>query len=77
VTLNRYVIDANVLISAILSPNSTASQADQKALDTGILLASSQTFLEYKNVICRPKFDRYISLELRQRFLDELREGIE
>jgi hypothetical protein len=42
VTLNRYVLDANVLVSAVLSSNSTAYQAYQNALDTGILLASNQ-----------------------------------
>ena len=31
-TLNRYVLDANVLVSAVLSPNSTANQAYQKLL---------------------------------------------
>jgi len=36
--LNRYVLDANVLVSAVLSPGSTANLAYQKALDTGILL---------------------------------------
>jgi hypothetical protein len=37
VSLNRYVLDANVLVSAVLSPNSTANQAYQKALETGVL----------------------------------------
>jgi putative PIN family toxin of toxin-antitoxin system len=77
VTLNRYVLDANVLVSAVLSPNSTANQAYQKALETGILLASIQTFTEYESVISRPKFDRYISLSRRQNFLAELRAGVE
>lgn len=76
-TLNRYVLDANVLVSAVLSPNSTAYQAYQKALDTGILLASNQTLAEYENVMLRSKFDRYISLARRQNFLAELRVGVE
>lgn len=70
-------MDTNVLISAVLSPNSTAHQAYQKALDTGILLASIQTFAEYESVMLRPKFDCYVSLARRQTFLDELRGGIE
>jgi hypothetical protein len=77
VTLNRYVLDTNVLVSAVLSPNSTANQAYQKALETGILLASIQTFTEYESVISRPKFDRYISLARRQNFLAELRARVE
>jgi len=77
VTLNRYVLDANVLVSAILSPNSRANQAYQKSLETGVLLASTETFAEYENVISRPKFDRYISFARRQNFLAELRAGVE
>lgn len=76
-SLNRYVLDTNVLVSAILLPNCTAYQAYQKALDTGILLVSSQTFSEYENVILRPKFERYISLVRRQTFVDELRETVQ
>jgi putative PIN family toxin of toxin-antitoxin system len=76
VTLNRYVLDTNVLVSAVLSPNSTASQAYQKALDTGVLLASTQTLQEYEKVLLRPKFDRYISLSYRRTFPEELKKGI-
>lgn len=71
--LNRYVLDANVLISAVLLPNSTANLAYQKALDTGILLISVETFCEYENVIFRPKFTRYVSVARRQLFLAELK----
>ncbi|MDB9316975.1 MULTISPECIES: hypothetical protein [Cyanophyceae] len=48
--LNRYVLDANVLVSAVLSPGSTANLAYQKALDTGILLISVETFAECESV---------------------------
>jgi putative PIN family toxin of toxin-antitoxin system len=75
--LNRYVLDANVLVSAVLSPNFTANLAYQKALDTGILLISIETFTECENVIFRPKFDRYLSLVRRQRFLAEFRAAAE
>ncbi len=68
-TIKRYVIDTNVLISAILLPESTAYNAYIKALDTGILLASSSTLAEYSEVILRSKFDRYSSQERRQIFL--------
>jgi putative PIN family toxin of toxin-antitoxin system len=75
--LNRYVLDANVLVSGVLSPNFTANLAYQKALDTGILLISIETFTECENVIFRPKFDRYLSLVRRQRFLAEFRAAAE
>ncbi|WP_366146309.1 hypothetical protein [Crocosphaera sp.] len=58
-----------MLISAILLPESTAYNAYIKALDTGILLASSSTLAEYSEVILRSKFDRYSSQERRQIFL--------
>lgn len=75
--LNRYVLDTNVLVSAVLSPNSPANLAYQKALDTGILLISAETFAECENVMLRPKFERYISLARRQRFLTEFRAAAE
>jgi len=55
--LNRYVLDANVLVSAVLSPGSTANQAYLKSLDTGILLISRNcsTGLTKKRKIVREK----------------------
>lgn len=75
--LNRYVLDANVLVSAVLSPGSTANLAYQKALETGILLISVETFAECESVIFRSKFDRYISVARRQKFLAEFRAAAE
>ncbi|MDJ0731673.1 MAG: putative toxin-antitoxin system toxin component, PIN family [Crocosphaera sp.] len=76
-TIKRYVIDTNVLISAVLLPDSTAYHPYIKALDTGILLASSSTLAEYSEVILRSKFDRYSSQERRQVFLNELIKDVE
>ena len=75
--LNRYVLDANVLVSAVLSPGSTANPAYQKALETGILLISVETFAECESVRFRSKFDRYISVARRQKFLAEFRAAAE
>jgi putative PIN family toxin of toxin-antitoxin system len=77
VTFNRYVLDTNVLISAVFSPQSPAFLAYQKALDTGILLASQAVLAEYKVVFSRSKFDRYVPKERRKLFLDALIEGVE
>jgi putative PIN family toxin of toxin-antitoxin system len=49
----------------------------QKALDTGVLLISVETFMECEKVIFRPKFDRYISSVRRQMFLAEFRVAAE
>lgn len=70
-------LEKEVGSSSVLSPNYTAHQAYQKAIDTWILLASTQTLAEYENVMLRSKFDRYVSLARRQTFLAELRGGVE
>ena len=75
--LKRYVLDTNVLVSAILLPDSTASAAYVKALETGVLLASPETLAEYQEVMLRRKFDRYASPKRRQVFLNELIQGVE
>ena len=75
--LKRYVFDTNVLVSAILLPDSTAFTAYVKALETGVLLASPETLAEYQEVILRRKFDRYASRKRRQVFINELIQGVE
>ncbi|NJL90111.1 MAG: putative toxin-antitoxin system toxin component, PIN family [Coleofasciculaceae cyanobacterium SM2_1_6] len=70
----RFVIDTNVLVSALIFSNSKPRQALDKVLDVGILLLSESIFLELKAVLLRPKFDRYVTLEKRTKFLDNLAE---
>jgi uncharacterized protein len=65
----RLVTDANALISRLLLPSSIPGQAVRKAVDNGLLLVSEATMEELADVLARPKFDRYISLEDRQQFL--------
>jgi putative PIN family toxin of toxin-antitoxin system len=68
----RIVIDTNTLISRLLLPESVPAQAVRKAVDTGHLLVSEATMLELVQVLGRPKFDRYISIEDRRDFLRAL-----
>ncbi|OCR02722.1 putative toxin-antitoxin system toxin component, PIN family [Oscillatoriales cyanobacterium USR001] len=70
----RFVIDTNILVSALLFSNSKPRQALDKAQDIGIILLSNDTFLELETVLLRPKFDRYITLEKRTEFLENLAE---
>jgi predicted nucleic acid-binding protein len=56
-----FILDTNVLVSALLSKNGKARQALDKAQNIGRLLMSESTFLELVTVLERPKFDRYIS----------------
>ncbi len=65
----RIVADTNCLISRLLLLKSTPGHAVRRAVDQGILLVSEATMNELADVLARPKFDRYISLEDRQQFL--------
>lgn len=64
----RVVCDTNTLISYLLLPNSVSSITVRKAFERGVLLVSESTLNELADVLSRPKFDRYISLEDRQAF---------
>jgi uncharacterized protein len=68
----RSVVDTNVLVSAIVFPLSVPRQAVDKALSNDILLLSEFTMDELKEVLFRPKFDRYVSREERALFFAQL-----
>jgi uncharacterized protein len=65
----RFVLDANVVISAALLENSVTRQAFDKAILNGQILISDVLQDELTEVFLRPKFDRYVSTEKRLRFL--------
>jgi uncharacterized protein len=69
---NLLILDANVFVSAIISNQSKARQAFDRAVDTGIILMSDSVFLEISEVLLRPKFDRYIDRAKRQNFIEDL-----
>lgn len=73
-TRPRYVVDTNIIVSSFFSPKSTTKQAFDKALSSGDVLASETTFDELFEVIQRKKFDKYLSLEKRLAFFEELQE---
>lgn len=66
---NRFVIDTNVLISALLFKQSVPFQAIELAEKQGIILYSEATLNELERVLNRQKFNKYLSLEERQVFL--------
>ena len=68
----EWVIDTNVLISAALSARGAPARLVQLVLDRGVLVFSGPTFEELKTRLYRPKFDTYISLELREAVLHDL-----
>lgn len=65
----RIVVDNNALVSRLLLPDSAPGRAVRSAVDEGQLLISEATLTELADVLARPKFDRYVSIEDRQQFL--------
>lgn len=63
-----FVVDTNVLISAVLSPPSSSSTALRKAFREGIVVYSKETLLELKEKIELPRFDKYTPLSRRLTF---------
>jgi putative PIN family toxin of toxin-antitoxin system len=65
----RFVVDTNCLVSRLVMPRGVAAQAVDRALAQGTLLMSAATLDELSEVLSRRKFDRYVSVADRQRFL--------
>ena len=61
------VLDTNVLLGAALSPKGAPTQLVDRLLTQAQIVFSEQTFAELKTRLWKPKFDRYITMELRQR----------
>jgi putative PIN family toxin of toxin-antitoxin system len=66
------VVDTNVLISAALIEGSTPATVTQRVLQHGRLVFSAATFGELETRLWRPKFDRYLTLEVRKLLLHDL-----
>jgi uncharacterized protein len=66
----RVVIDTSTLISAILRPSSVPRQAFLLAVGNFDLCISMATLDELREVLYRPKFDRYTPLTERLAFVD-------
>ena len=64
-----FVLDTNVLVSALLMKKSTARDALDKARRSGEILLSLATIEELRDVLSRSAFDRYIDEEDRLKFL--------
>lgn len=59
----RLVIDTNVLISAVLLPNSLPAKVLNWGEENGAVLYSEATLAELLTVLRRPKFAKYIDTE--------------
>lgn len=65
----RFVVDTNALTSRLLLPRSVPALAVNRELAEGTLLASEPTLEELAEVLSRSKFDPYVTIAERQRFL--------
>jgi uncharacterized protein len=64
-----FVLDTNVIVSAVLSPRSVPRQTFDLAFLRGTILVSDSILVELDDVLRRPKFERYVSEEERLQFL--------
>ena len=65
----RFVLDTNVLVSALAFPGSTPRKAFDLAIAQGSILASEETILELHRTLRRPKLARYFSRAEQDAFL--------
>jgi putative PIN family toxin of toxin-antitoxin system len=70
--MNRFVIDTNVIISAVLFRESTPANAVNLANSRGKIILSDAIFQEIQDTLSRPKFDRYLSQDIRRQVLSKL-----
>lgn len=68
----RVVVDVNLLVSALLRKTSTPRKALQAAASRGRVLLSQEILDELATVLARPKFDRYVTDEEKESFIDDL-----
>lgn len=68
----RIVFDSNVLVRALLNEYSFSGKAlNRSELLNADVLISTSTLVEAIEVVMRRKFDKYMSLSVRQLFLEE------
>ncbi len=68
----RFVLDTNVIVSALLLPDSKPRSAFDRALDKGKILISIPVFVELEAVLSRAKSDKYLYEDERKEFLAAL-----
>jgi putative PIN family toxin of toxin-antitoxin system len=66
----RYVFDTNVIVSSLLFEKGNPSKAFRYALKHGEVLLSVELLEELSDVLGREKFDRFVTSEERDEFLE-------
>jgi len=72
IDIPRIIIDTNVLVSGMVFMQGVPQQAINKALERGVLLFTPDTLQEFKDVVLRPKFNKYIEYNLRAAYFFEI-----
>jgi putative PIN family toxin of toxin-antitoxin system len=73
----RFVLDTNVLISALMLSRSKPRLAWNRARRAGVILASHDTLKELASVLRRPKLAAYVAASESMAFLTELARVVE
>ena len=74
----KFVLDTNLLLSAALFKNSLARKAfDIVVTSESEIILSTPVLEELTDVLSRSRFDRYVSIEIRNQFLGDFLELIE
>ena len=74
---NRFVLDNNILVSALLVKNSAPFWVIKKVEEMGVVLYQEATLLELNQVLNRKKFIKYFTVEEKQEFIVKLIESAE
>nr|WP_121273442.1 putative toxin-antitoxin system toxin component, PIN family [Pedobacter schmidteae] len=69
---NLFVLDTNILVSAFIIRTSVSAAVLKHCINYGVLLFSSETFIEFENTISREKFKKYFSKSERIQILNQL-----
>lgn len=67
----KYVVDTNVLISAALTKG-TPFQVVEYLVKSNSLVFSKETINELASRIMKPKFNKYVSVESRKKYISNL-----
>lgn len=73
---SKIVVDVNIIISALLFYNSKPRIVLDIVRQHHYFLMSENTLLELENVLNRSKFNKYISLQERQEFFNQLKDQL-
>lgn len=69
---NYFIFDTNTLLSALFNEDSTAGLALKRARISGTLLVSDEIVAEYVIVFSREKFNRWVKMETRIDFIENI-----